>query len=72
MASAAKLARSNGSGADAETLRIDPAIKAWIDRVIVPALVKAYIREEALEKYLAPPAGTGAQSRAVADLSRGE
>lgn len=27
---------------------IDPTVKGWIDRVIVPALVKAYLRENSL------------------------
>jgi len=31
-----------------ERAAIDPAVKGWIDRVIVPALVKAYLRENSL------------------------
>ena len=34
---------------------IDPELKAWIDLVIVPALVKTYIREARAENYLARP-----------------
>ena len=35
---------------------IEPELKAWIDRVIVPALVKAYLRGTSAENSLARPA----------------
>ncbi len=34
---------------------ITPEMKAWIDNVIVPALVKAYLRETGQENSLARP-----------------
>jgi hypothetical protein len=34
---------------------IDPEMKVWIDNVIVPALVKAYLRETGQENSLARP-----------------
>jgi hypothetical protein len=34
---------------------VEPEMKAWIDNVIVPALVKAYLRETGRENSLARP-----------------
>jgi hypothetical protein len=35
---------------------IQPEVKDWIDHVIVPALIKAYLAERAQENLLAPVA----------------
>lgn len=48
--------------------KLDPALKGWIDRVIVPALVREYIAEKA-GNCLANPARAVAQSDTTDRLS---
>ena len=49
--------------------QISPALKSWLDDVIVPALVKAYVAELARKNRIAPASRLGIESVGKADPS---
>ncbi len=53
-------------------LTLTPELKAWIDRVIVPALVDQYLAERASGKELEPELAGVAECAATGRQGRGE
>lgn len=51
--------------------QISPALKSWIDNVIVPALVKAYVAEMEAKNGIASASTLGLESLLKADSSPG-
>ena len=49
--------------------QISPALKSWLDNVIVPALVKAYVAEIELKNGIASTSTLGLESQFKADPS---
>ena len=49
--------------------QISPALKTWLDDVIVPALVKAYVAELERKNGIAPASTLGLESVLKADPS---
>jgi hypothetical protein len=49
--------------------QISPALKSWLDNVIVPALVKAYIAEREQKNGIASASTLGIESLLKADPS---
>ena len=66
--------RKNGQDAARRHGGIDPTVKAWIDRVVVPTLVREFLAEREKENPLAPEARTVAEcppsSTATAEVGR--
>lgn len=52
---------------DAVESRLDPVLKEWIDRVIVPALVREYIAEKSLALTVRVMAKSAQQDPATAE-----
>jgi hypothetical protein len=51
------------------TEQISPALKSWLDNVIVPALVKAYVAEREQKNGIASASTLGIESLLKADPS---
>ena len=49
--------------------QISPALKSWLDDVIVPALVKAYVAELERKNRIAPASTLGLESVLKSDPS---
>jgi hypothetical protein len=52
--------------------QIGPALKSWLDNVIVPALVKEYLTELHLKNEIASPSKLGIESPIKTDPSSEE
>jgi hypothetical protein len=49
--------------------QISPALKSWLDNVIVPALVKAYVAEREQKNEIASASTLGIESQLKVDPS---
>jgi hypothetical protein len=49
--------------------KLSPEMREWVDRVIVPALLREYLAEKKAGNCLANPAGAMAQSQTTDRLS---
>jgi hypothetical protein len=63
------VARQPKDGPLKPSVQISPALKSWLDNVIVPALVKAYVAEIDLKNGIASASALGLESQFKADSS---